>query len=99
LGSESAVLLKLNFVPLHTLSRVAQRFQDILAFQIGVFGKNLFDGATGAQLPDNHSNRYPQAADARLATHHGWRPSNSAKRRHVIGEATPAFCNFAAGNF
>ena len=45
---------------------VAKRLQDVLAFQVGVVGKDFIDAVPRADLPHDHADRDAHPTDARL---------------------------------
>src|SRR5919112_3997084 len=48
---------------------VAERFEDVLAFEIRVQLQERLDALSGGEVAEDHADRHPHAADARLTAH------------------------------
>lgn len=64
---QTKLLARQNLVGSHC--GVAERLNDVLAFQVGKIVKNLIKAAAGRDLADHHTHRDPHAPDARFTTH------------------------------
>ena len=58
-----------NFAPLGKNSGIPQRLHNIVPLKVGVIREQFLNAHPLANLPDNHADRYPHAANTGLAPH------------------------------
>jgi hypothetical protein len=59
-----------NFPPLGQSGGILQRLHNILPLKVRIIFQQLLNGLSRANLPDNHTHRYPYTPDTGLSPHY-----------------------------
>src|SRR5579863_6195993 len=81
--AEASCAGKSNFALLGQPRCISQCLQYVLALQIRIIPEQFLDGASCADLPNDHAYRHSHPANARLSAHDGRILGNAINLRHL----------------